>query len=426
MKKLRSISLDDADITLTATARDADFSGGYTLNRTIGDAQIQDTSASATIHEFDLSAAASGQSLEDTPFESLDTEKATVNSAGVVTRQAGGSVVIVAKGTKVSKGVRLNITNTGAIASAFQGYATGSLAKALCDGIDTLLAAAGLPAVSRPLFTTTNHSTPSYVRNPNSWLAGIDMTGISVWNSQDAAFNCFTLISPRHVMWAKHYEIANDSTIRFVTADNQIVTATLKAQVDIGGAFDFTTASYISQKDVAVGELDRDIAGSGDPLSFLKVLPAGFEDYLPTLRRSSDLAGLEVPGFPVTIPLLDSSQLRQASVYDAYGFHYWHGYDSGERAIWAIRPTDTTRDSFFEVLNSGDSSSPTLMILNGEAILVSPHSYSEPIKPGKMGYGCSDITVLYDLIDEALASLVGYGDAYTLTEVDLSGFTSFA
>lgn len=69
--------------------------------------------------------------------------------------------------------------------------------------IDTLIAGGGTADV----FSTRNDATSTYVYNPGSWVDGIDLTGVSVWNTGGANCRAGTLLDTVGRNWiiaAKH------------------------------------------------------------------------------------------------------------------------------------------------------------------------------------------------------------------------------
>ena len=72
------------------------------------------------------------------------------------------------------------------------------------------------------MYNTKDHNHQHYVRNPECWASDLDLTCISPWNSQLRNRKAGTLISPRHAVWARHYNIRVNSTLRFVSTDGYV------------------------------------------------------------------------------------------------------------------------------------------------------------------------------------------------------------
>ncbi len=243
----------------------------------------------------------------------------------------------------------------------------------LSDEIDARLAAAAPPAISKPIYTTQDFGTHTYVRNPNCWAADIDLTGLSPWNSLEANRRAGTLVSPRHVVFAKHYQITPGSQLDFVTADNVTVTRTLGGVLNPGG-------------DISIGILDADVPPE---ISFLKVWPRDWADYL-----------WEIP----QLAMLHLDQEEQALVRDCFFIV------ESTKTVIHTDPVDPTRLAFSETLIGGDSGNPACFIVDGEAVLMLTHHTA--------GSG-PFYTAWFDELNAAMASL---GGGYQLTEFDLGAF----
>jgi hypothetical protein len=142
----------------------------------------------------------------------------------------------------------------------------------------------GVTSVSQPCFldmyTTRDHATSTYVRNPDFWLKKYtqQLTCRSVW-TQDSNDNqrLTTLITPRHSVSATHAGYAPDvgTDVRFVTADNQVITRTVLQQYDL------------PDSDITVCLLDSDVPSSISPA---KLLPKQFYDM--TVRTQQKQGGV--------------------------------------------------------------------------------------------------------------------------------------
>jgi hypothetical protein len=113
------------------------------------------------------------------------------------------------------------------------------------------------------LYTTRDHNTPNYVRNTDLWLSKYtqQLTCLSVWTEEgNDNQRLTTAITPRHTVSATHSGYAPDvgTDVRFVTADNQVVTRTVVQQQDIAG------------EDITICLLDTDLP---DTITPAKVVP---------------------------------------------------------------------------------------------------------------------------------------------------------
>jgi hypothetical protein len=253
--------------------------------------------------------------------------------------------------------------------------------------IDDLVAVGG----DRAIYTTQDHVTATYVRNPNCWAASLDMTCMSPWNSTGVTQYACTLITPRHVIMAKHVPIAVGATVRFVAADNTVVTRTVTARwlqsTTITGLYD----------DLAIGLLDDDVPAT---ISFAKCLPPDWETYFGS-------------GYPIVnnlyrqswLPIIFTDKDEQALIAESSSIIHTIGLNP---------PTISSRLPYYEIWIPGDSGSPAFFVINGELVILGCALF-----PTGCGVG---FIMGYDLINAALTSL---GGGYQLTNIDLSSFRSF-
>mgnify|MGYP000994941326 CR=1 FL=1 len=269
------------------------------------------------------------------------------------------------------------------------GYAAGSLRRHVVEDVATRLDGT-TPAAALRLFATRDHTAASYVRNAAVWTPPSLATMVAVWNStSNGAQRAGTLISPRHVIFARHYQIAEGATLRFVTGDDVVVTRTMTAKASLP-----IVAGYYP--DITVGVLDSDVPAG---IAFAKVLPGDWEDYMPS------------PGPTRRIPALTLDQEAKALVSDLV-----HVADSTEHPFATFaRPLDPALVQWYEDKVGGDSGQPAFLIINGEPVLLTVWTF------GGGGSGTS-IVRNKDAINALMTSL---GGGYQLTEVDLSGFNSY-
>jgi len=280
-------------------------------------------------------------------------------------------------------------TTTSTVRSNY-GLASASAAKAAADAIDTRLAATTLEASWKRIYDSQNHAAATYVRNTNCWaaLGGLDLTSISPWNSTGANQRAGTLVTPRHILYASHFPISVGATVRFVRADNTVVTRTV-------------TASTLVSGDCSLAVLDSDV-GAG--IGFAKVLGPGSTAKLPVPTTNQ-----EALDYPWRVPLLALDQEEKALVTDAY-------VDSNE--TWSNQvPVDLNRISFYEPLIGGDSGNPGFLLIGNQLVLVTTWLGGGP------GSGPS-IPALYAKINAAISAL-GNSGGYQLTPVDLSSYPSY-
>jgi len=310
------------------------------------------------------------------------------NELGIASGISAGSTSLVAiseDGSLSASNVTIEST-VGTVSITFNDYVTGSLAKEVSDAVDDRIN--GLNATTaKPIFTTQNHSTQTYVRNSNCWAADLDLTSISPWNSTGGSQRAGTLISPRHVLFCEHYDFhpAVGATIRFVASDGTVVNRTINALE--------THPDYVPfYPDITIGVLDSDVSAS---IGFVKILPQNWANYLPSLSSSYKL------------PCLVLDQEEKALISCLYLLN--------TRANFLV-PTESSRFAFYESIIGGDSGNPAFLIIDDELVIITVWTF------GGAGGGTS-IVYHKDAINTMMATL---GGGFSLTEIDLSGFTDFS
>lgn len=321
-------------------------------------------------------------------FASSDPAVATVHPAtGFVTYVAAGNATITATLRDQVRSFPLVFAATpGQAVDTFLRFADGSAAKAASDAIDTRIANQHDPAANLRIFSSQNHSTPSYVRNANVWCADLDLTCISPWNSSGGAQRAVTLISPRHVIMAAHYEAGVGATVRFVKMDGTVVTRTMTALL--------RHPSYVPYfPDISIGLLDSDVPAG---ISFAKVLPDNWDAYLPCLVTGG-----------VMVAAMGLDQEEKATLQDLSIL--------GNTATFRT-PADTKRAALYEDKIVGDSGNPAFLIIGGQLVLLTVWNSSG-------AGGGTFITPQRGAINTMMTSL---GGGYSLTDADLGSFTNYA
>lgn len=257
---------------------------------------------------------------------------------------------------------------------------------------------AGLnPTNSLRIFSLQDHDTTNYVRNPACWAADIDLTCCSPWNSyQDAngggVNRAGTLISPIHVLFAAHYDQIPTNghyVLRFVDQQNQVIERSLIAKekiVDLDG----------NPSDLTVGLLNADVPG--DHISFAKVLPYEFGEYLRDGKY---------------IPVVRLDQEEKATVGDLRTICKKDTIPDYDAFFCSCMiPSFPMRLHFFEDVIIGDSGNPAFIILLNQPVLLT-------VWTGPGGGWGSSVFWYKESINAAMSRL---GGGYILTEIDLAGF----
>jgi len=384
-----SLPIADAGFVLEETVVQEVISGSASGQITVNDAVLDQQTGALVETRSHLDASGN----EAFTFESLDTSIATVTPGGQTAWVANGTARILVKGTHLWKRKNVAVDRTGGQSvNSFSHYATGSLAKLLTDNIDNAIAGKTF-ATNGLLFASMDHVTPAYVRNTQSWpyLAGIDCTGISCWNSDrlgiQAQWNHGTVLHPRIAIMAAHYvpQFHIGATVRFVTNDNVVVDRVVDAVLHVTNG-----AIY---NDIYLVRFDVALPGT---INVVQVLPSDWQDYLPSIPTNGNV-GYRIPG-------LATDQLKAAYVYDLRYLRVNAGWDV---------PEDATRQLFVKTggFVGGDSGSPKCLVAGTQLIMVS--SASSTTLPN-----ANNLT----LLDAGMDTLVSGAAS---TKFDVSGFTAY-
>jgi surface protein len=365
-------------------------SAGSQQTITVKDAVFQRTTGGDSVTDFVVSLLKAGGQPTSPVITSGNTAILTnpsPQSGGTATYVAPGVVTFTGTdGTQSATAEVVSQIIPGSITDAFSSFVSGSASASAVAGVDSRLAGK-TAASSLQMFTSQNHtaSPPSYARNASFWASDIDLTCCSAWNSTGLNTMAGTLVSPRHIVFAAHYQINSGATVRFVSSGGGVVDRTMTAKV--------VHPSYSPYSpDLVVGLLDSDVpAGVG----FARVLPANFASYFPTITSESK------------VPLLVVDQEEKGLVFD---------WTSSGQSISGKRPSDSQRSSFSEQVIVGDSGNPAFLIVNNQPVLLTVLTF------GGFGFSGTNIALQREALNSMMTSL---GGGYQLTSVDLSNFPTY-
>jgi hypothetical protein len=275
---------------------------------------------------------------------SSDEAVATAGEYHVYYVSAGTATVTAAVGdfsrsTNLVMGLVSPLTNDTPTACV-----TGSAVCAFAEGIDSRLT----DGTDMAVYSTQDHTATNYVRNTESWVADIDLTCLSPWNSSGdsalalatgldmGAFRAGTLIGSDCILHAAHYGIPWQwymvnppaTTIRFVTSDNRVITRSVVAWRKIG------------MTDFLIAKLSSPISTNDCRPALL--LPENETDFMPYGNYYDELR----PG--LFIDQRENAHVGNLIILNTYS-HY--------RAS-----TNATRSLYWKFPIVGDSGSPMLLI----------------------------------------------------------------
>lgn len=234
----------------------------------------------------------------------------------------------------------------------------------------------------------TNNGT--FVRNPNCWLSGV--TNISCFSpAQMSGANWWqrggTLISPRHVLFAKHFTtsvLPGGTPLRFVDDNNNTITRNI-----VQYASDLT--------DISIAVLDSDVPSN---IKFAKVLPP---DYISYLKLSSqDLL------YSVALDQQEKAIVKRMGGLSGLIANDGQGgtVNIPNILIYNLLESDPFF-SFTETIIVGDSGNPVFLIIDNELVVLTTWwtANSGPF-----------ITTRYNTVNSLMNQL---GGGYQLTPINL-------
>jgi hypothetical protein len=325
--------------------------------------------------------------LEPNPeIISLTPSVATISNNEIQRVSSGvANFQTTANGITIQKLIDLTDKIDGQVVNEFQSTIDGVLSTHLSYEVDSRINSDMTMNDNGKVFTTQDHSSQSYVRNENLWLGDVDITCASPWNSNSSNRKAGTLITPRHILNAAHYEYSVGTVVRFVTNDNVVVDRTI-----VGKKRHPNYRPY--SPDLTIYTLNEDLPTSITPC---EVLPENYEDYIPLnflYRKLPASFGLD--------------QEEKALIQSFVG----GGRTSGNNDV------DVDRNIFYESKIVGDSGNPAFIIVNGKPIIFTVWTY------GGSGSGtdiADHISALNQMIVDA-DTQAGVSTGYTVTEADFS------
>lgn len=268
------------------------------------------------------------------------------------------------------------------------------------------------PEQYKPIFSQQIHSTPaSYTRNLSCWAYDLSqqLTCCSPWNLAGIFTRAGTLITPRHIIYAAHYQLTVGQPLRFITVDNQIVTRTLvraKAHPDYDNFY----------PDLAVGLLDSDVP---ETISHCYLLPENYQEYFSSSPNKE-------PYFFVNprCGVLYTDQEEKVLVGDLKSF----GNNLSFRDSAAMaKPTNALKLSAYEDVEFGDSGSPLFLILDNKLVLLTVWALigaGDEIGASGTNFA-NQLSAINQLIQD-VDTLQGISTGYTVTTISLSSYTSLS
>ena len=242
------------------------------------------------------------------------------------------------------------------------------------------------------LYSVADDANDTYVRNPDLWAAGIDLSCIPVWNSfwssQNPDWGTWAngcLVTPRDLIQAAHFDppMPPGTVLRFVDANNNVVEGVV-ADNNPDDDNDPTPNDHngvvIPGTDIRVVQLTQDLPSNIKPA---EVFPANIADLLPTLSSG--------------IPVAMANQFRTLRIGNL---------DSINNYFDVHRTSGTTYDDWYSDTEEHDSGSPSLAIVGSTPILLGTWLSNDHFYGSNSG---SSVSAYIDEINSVLS------DGYNLT-----------
>lgn len=263
-------------------------------------------------------------------------------------------------------------------------YGSGDLAKHLQEEIDNRISNQLAGLTSKLLWLTRGNDTKNWESNPSKWtnqIKSLNWTGVSPWNSQSEYLRGGVLISPRHVLHAKHFKFSVNTKIAFIDLSGSIV---IRNIIDVKELADF---------DVAIALLDKDVPE--------------YITFYPVVERSIWQKYLEHADPTTEIPIVvfdqeDKIGVRALKINRLY---------NNTANIIHDRPTKGKRVEFNEDIVGGDSGNPAFTIIGGQPVLLFTN-YDINFGPN-----------LSNLTSQVNTLMSSMGGGYQLSTVNLNRFT---
>ena len=172
--------------------------------------------------------------------------------------------------------------------------------------------------------------------NEKFWLKGVDFSCVSPWNDGGGALRAGTLISKRHVIFAKHFPAGKGTRILFVDQEGEVCPCRV------------TALKPLEKCDIMIGLLDYEVTPDIRPA---KILPDDYAKYI------GDGKGL---------PIVTFNQREQAYLSQLCGIstNATAGYVSNSAA------TNDAWKAFGGKIIGGDSGNPAFLLIGNEPILL--------------------------------------------------------
>lgn len=332
-----------------------------------------------------------------------------------------------------------------AVSSVSVVFATGSLSEEILDCVKDLLPVAGATVATNCQFNGGDNlygaGNVVVEDNPTFFLAAMDWSGISLAHRNEVLEEVgyifpFTLISPRHVLFAAHTKNSTVGTlISFRRPNGTVQTVTVLAEARA------PVASTGSSTDIGLAYLSEAVTGCG----VFKLPPVDFPKYFPTQQTALGSAAYRYLGVPTIV------RVANYGVYGnpIYGNIFLDRYapkficsnsiryvpvpgDTSTAQTYEQLPKDPLLLSHYRAIYGGDSGSPSFWMVRETVeatptpVLISAYYWGEGGNNSFSGgphYSIYSTWIQQNM--DSMATANGDTPTYTLQYADFSRFNAY-
>ena len=168
--------------------------------------------------------------------------------------------------------------------------------------------------------------------NEKFWLKDVDFSCVSPWSDECGTVRAGTLISRRHIIFAKHFPLWKGCRILFVDLAGEVCPCRVEA------------TKAMEKCDIAIGSLDYEVTPSIHPA---KILPENYADFL------GDGKGL---------PIVTFNQGEKAFLSECRGIT--------TNAVSNFASTNAAWKALGGRIVTGDSGNPAFLLVGSQPILI--------------------------------------------------------
>ncbi|MCQ2395430.1 MAG: hypothetical protein MJ249_14200 [Kiritimatiellae bacterium] len=168
--------------------------------------------------------------------------------------------------------------------------------------------------------------------NVKFWLKDVDFSCVSPWSDEAGTVRAGTLISKRHIIFAKHFPLWKGVRILFVDGEGDVCPCRVEA------------TKPLEKCDIMIGSLDYEVTPNIHPA---KILP---EDYAKWIGDGKGL------------PIVTFNQREQAFLSECRGI--------ASNAVLNIASTNVNWKALGGKIVTGDSGNPAFLLVGNEPILL--------------------------------------------------------